>query len=105
MRRQNAVDRAPAQFAMADFTPLGAAHASGFTDRVGREIVVQQERLFVGSRKRVDVLLVLAGAERGHDHGLGFAAGEQRRAVGAGQYTALGADVAAGVVIGGAETL
>ena len=97
VRRQHRVDRAPSQLAVADFTPLGAAHASGFTDRVGREVVVQQERLFVGSRQCVDVLLVLAGAERGHHHRLSLAAGEQRRAMGAGQHADFRDDVADGL--------
>ncbi len=94
MRRQHRVDRAPGQLAMADLAPLGAAHTSGFADRVGREVVVQQELLLVGARQRVDVLLVLAGAERGHHHRLGFAAGEQRRTMGAGQHADFGDDVA-----------
>ncbi len=64
---------------------LGAAEAAGLTDRVGREVVVQQERFLVRARQRVDPLLVLAGAERGDDHRLRLAAGEQRRAVGARQ--------------------
>jgi hypothetical protein len=38
----------------------------------------------------VDELLVLAGAERGNDHGLGLAAGEQRRTVGTRQEADLG---------------
>ncbi len=50
MRRQHRMDRTPGELAVADFTPLGAAHASGFTDRIGREIVVQQELLLVGAR-------------------------------------------------------
>ncbi len=57
------------------------AHTAGFTDAVGREIVVQHEALFGGAGERVDELLILAGAERGDDDGLGFTAGEQRRAV------------------------
>ncbi len=94
MRRQHRMDRAPGEFAVADFAPLGAAHASGFTDRVGREVVVQQELLLVGARQRVDVLLVLAGAERGHHHRLGFTAGEQRRAMGARQHADFGDNLA-----------
>ena len=97
MRRQHRVDRAPGKLAVADLAALGAAEATGLTDRVGREVVVQQERLFVRSRQRVDVLLVLAGAERGHDHRLGLAAGEERRAVGAGQHADFGNDAAHGL--------
>ena len=66
---------------------------------------MQQERLFVGSRQRVDVLLVFAGAERGHHHRLGFAAGEQRRAMGAGQYADFGDDVADGLGIAAVDAL
>ena len=66
---------------------------------------MQQERLLVRSRQRVDVLLVLAGAERGHHHRLGFAAGEQRRAVGAGQYADFGDDVADGLGVAAVDAL
>ena len=94
VRRQNGADRAPGELAVPDLTSLGTAEAAGFADREGREIVVQQERLLVGSRQRVDVLFVLAGAERGYHQRLSLAAGEQRRAVGAGQHADLGDDVA-----------
>ena len=53
---------------------------------------MEQEALLVGALERVDVLLVLAGAERRHDQRLGLAAGEQRRAVGARQHADLGED-------------
>jgi hypothetical protein len=39
-------------------------------------------KFLVGAFQRVDDLLVLAGAERGDDDGLGFTAGEQGRTVG-----------------------
>ena len=105
MRRQHRMDRAPGQLAVADLAALGAAHATGFTDRVGREVVVQQELLLVGPCQRVDVLLVLAGAERGHHHRLGFAAGEQRRAVGARQHADFGDDVAHGLDVAAVDAL
>ena len=66
MRRQHRVDRAPGELAVADLAALGAAETAGLADRVGRKVIVQQERLLVRSRQRVDILLVLAGTERGH---------------------------------------
>ena len=105
MRRQHRMDRAPGQLAVADLAALGAAEASGFADRVGREVVVQQELLLVGPRQRVDVLLVLAGAERGHHHRLGLAAGEQRRAMGARQHADFGDDVADGLDVAAVDAL
>ncbi len=66
---------------------------------------MQQERLFVGSRQCVDVLFVLAGAERGHHHRLGFAAGKQRRAMSAGQYANFRDDVADGLGIAAVDAL
>ena len=65
--RRNRTDRAPGKLAVADFAALGAAEAAGLADRVGREVIVEQEMLLVGSLQGVDPLLVLAGAERG-DH-------------------------------------
>ena len=77
---------------MADLAAAGRSHAAGLAGRVGREVVVQHEVLAVLAVERVDDLLVLAGAERGDDERLGFAAGEQRRAVGARQDADLGDD-------------
>ena len=105
LRRQHRMDRAPGELAVADFAALGAAHAAGFTDRVGREVVVQQERLLVGALQRVDALLVLAGAERGDDQRLGFTAGEQRRAVGARQHADFGDDRAHGLEVAAVDAL
>ena len=47
---------------------------------------MQHEILLVGALQAVDKLLVLAGAQRGHHQRLGFAAGEQRRAVSTRQH-------------------
>ena len=85
LRRQHRMDGAPGELAVADLTAARCTDAAGFADREGREIVVQQERFFVGPLQRVDELLVLAGAERRDHQRLGLAAGEQRRAVGARQ--------------------
>ena len=60
---------------------------------------MQQEVLLVGALQRVDVLLVLAGAERGDHQRLGLAAGEQRRAVGARQHADFGDDRAHGLQV------
>ncbi len=46
---------------------------------------MQQEAFLVGAFQGVDELLVVAGAQGGDHQGLGLAAGEQGRAVGAGQ--------------------
>ena len=90
--RQHRPNRPPGELAVADFAPARRAHAAGFADRVGGEVVVEQEALLVGPLERVDVLLVLAGAERRHHQRLGLAAGEQSRAVGARQHADLGED-------------
>ena len=58
---------------------------------------MQEEGLLVGALERVDVLLVLAGAERRDRKRLGLAAREQRRAVGARQDADLGDDRAHGL--------
>ena len=99
------MDRAPGKLAVADLAALGAAHAAGLADRVGREVVVQQERLLVGPLQRVDPLLVLAGAERGHHQRLGFAAGEQRRAVRARQDAGFGDDRTDGLEVAAVDAL
>ncbi len=90
--RQHRVDGAPGELAMSDFAPAGRAHTAGLADRIGREVVVEQEALLIRSLERVDVLLVLAGAERRHHQGLRLAAREQGRAVSARQNADLGED-------------
>ncbi len=99
------MQRAPGQLAVADFAPLGAAHAAGLADRIGREVIVQQEAFLVRALQCVDPLLVLAGAERGNHQRLGFAAGEQRRSVGARQQADFGDDVAHGLEIAAVDAL
>ena len=57
---------------------------------------MEQEPLLVGPVQRIDILLVLARAERGDDHRLRFAAREQSRAMGARQHADLRQDRAHG---------
>ncbi len=97
--RQHRANGAPGELAVADFAPAGRAHAAGLADRIGREVVMEQEPLLVGPVQRIDILLVLAGAERGDDQRLRFAAREQSRAMGAGQHPDLGQDRAHGAQI------
>ncbi len=53
---------------------------------------MEQEALLIRPLQRVDILLVLAGAEGRNHQGLRLAAGEQGRAVGARQHADLGED-------------
>ena len=94
--RQHRADGAPGELAVADFAPAGRAHAAGLADRIGREVVVEQEPLLIGAVQRIDILLVLARAERRDDHRLRFAAGEQSRAMRARQHPDLSQDRAHG---------
>ena len=90
---------------MADLAPSRRAGASGFADRIMREVVVQQERLFIRPLQRVDELLILGGAERGHHQRLGLAAGEQRRAVGARQHADFRHDRTHGLQVAAVDAL
>ncbi len=92
VQRQHGTDGAPGELAVADLAPPGRPDPAGLADREGRKIVVQEERLLVGPGEGVDILLVLAGAERGDDQRLRLAAREQRRAVGARQHADLRPD-------------
>ena len=56
-----------------------------FSDGERREVVVQHEALLGFAFEGFEALLVVVGAEGGGDQRLGFAAGEERRTVGAGQ--------------------
>ncbi len=66
---------------MPDLAPAGAGHATDLADRIGREIVVQQEIAAEIAMQGVDDLFVVAGSQRGHHQRLGFAAREQGRAM------------------------
>ena len=90
--RHQRMHGAPGELAVADLAPAGRAHAARLADGERREIVVQHEALLAGTLQRVDELLVLAGAQRGHDDGLRLAAREQGRAVRARQEVHLGGD-------------
>jgi hypothetical protein len=68
---------------VADLPSPGTAEPARLTHRKWGEIVVQHEGFLVGAFKRVDILLILAGAERSHHQRLGLAAGEKCRAMGA----------------------
>ena len=83
------------QSSVADFAAARAAHEAHFADAERREVVVQHEALggFRGIQQ-LDALLVVLGAERGGDQRLRFAAGEQRRAVGARQHADFDVDLA-----------
>ncbi len=70
---------------MADLATSGAAQERYFADREGREVVVQHEALLGFAFEALQSLHVVAGAERGGDERLRFAAGEDGAAVGARQ--------------------
>ncbi len=77
---------------MSDLAAARRAHAARLAGGVRRKIVVQHEMRAIFALERVDDLLILAGAQGRDDQRLGFAAGEQRRAVSARQHADLGLD-------------
>ncbi len=80
---QHRMNGAPCQLAMADFAAARRAHAARFAHRIGREIIMQHEMLFLCANQAINELFVFAGAKRGHNEGLRFTTREQRRTVGA----------------------
>ena len=94
--RQHRANGAPGELAVPDFAPAGRSHAAGFADRIGGKVVVEQEPLLIGPVQRIDILLVLARAQRGDDHRLRFSTREQSGAMGSGQHPDLGQDRAHG---------
>ncbi len=91
-RRQHRTYCAPGKLAVADLAPAWRAHAARLADGIGREVIVEQEALLVGAFERVNVLLVLAGAEGRNDQRLRLAARKQRRAMRARQNADLRED-------------
>ena len=79
---------------MTNLTTARRANATRFTDRIGREVVVQQEVRTIVAMQRVDDLLIVTGAQRGDNQTLCLSSGEQGRTVGARQNMGFGHDVA-----------
>src|SRR6516162_5387076 len=73
----SASDVPPSELAMSDLAPTGRAEPSGLADRERREVIMEQERLLVGTGQGIHELLVFTGAEGRHRQRLSFAAGEQ----------------------------
>ena len=99
---QNGLEGAFGKMAVADFA-AGHAHGLHFAHGVGREVIVQHEALAFIALQGIDLLLVAGGAEGGHGEGLGFAAGEEHGAVGAGQDGGLDLDGAHGLGVAGVD--
>src|SRR5262245_25901579 len=87
--RQNWMNGAPGELAVADLAPPRPAHAPGLPYREWREVVMQEEGFLVGSLQCIDPLLILAGAERCDNQRLRLAAREKRRTVRPGQHSDL----------------
>ena len=88
---------------MADLATADAGHTSNFANGERREVVVQHEAALLLAFVALHALRVVGGAERGGDERLGFAAGEERRAVHAGEHAGLDGDLAdlvEGAVVG-----
>ena len=92
LARQHRRERAAGQVAVADVAARGAAHELRLAHGEGREVVVEEERVLALALVLLDDLRVVGGAERRGHEGLGLAAGEERRAVGAGEDADLGGD-------------
>ncbi len=102
--RQHGEQRALGQTAVADFAALRRTDAAAFAGGVRGHVVVQHEAIAVFAGQRVDDLLVAVGAERGNSQRLGFATGEQRRAVGARQHAGTHGDRAHGAGVATVDT-
>ncbi len=100
---ENGGDGALGECSVAHFATTDAGHTSCFTNAEGREVVVEHEVFLLLAFVALEALPVVGGAEGGGDQGLGFAAGEERGTVGAGQNAGLdadGADLVEGAAIG-----
>ena len=100
---EDGFDGAPCEGAVADLATADAGHTSNFTNGERREVVVQHEVTLLLAFVALHALRVVGGAERRGDQRLGFAAGEERRTVHAGQHAGLDRDLAnlvEGAVVG-----
>ena len=87
-------DRPLRQRAVTDFAAPGSAQKCHFSNRKRRKVIVQHEALLGFAFEDFEALHVVAGAQGGGDQGLGFAAGEDGRAVGARQHADFDPDIA-----------
>ncbi len=90
--RNHRRQRALGQRSVADLAAPGAGHAPDFTDREGREVVVEHEALPRLALERLDLLRIVGRAERAGDERLRFAAREDRGPVRAGEDAGLDPD-------------
>ena len=79
---------------MADFAAACAAQKCNFSNRKRRKVIVQHEAFLGFAFEDFEALHVVAGAQGGGDQRLGFAAGEDGGAVGAGQNADFDPDIA-----------
>ena len=77
---------------MPDLSPAGSTESPGLSHRIGREIIVQHERVATFPLQRIDDLGIAGGTQCDSANGLGLAPGEQGRAVGPGQDAHLAGD-------------
>ena len=103
--RQHRLDAPLGQGPVPDLAAARAANRPHLADREGGEVVVEHELLRILVDQAVDPLLVLAGAERDRDQGLGLAALEERRAVHPGQQVDLAVDRTERLVVAAVGTL
>src|SRR5262249_3193495 len=94
--REQRGERAAGQVAVPDLAARRAAEELHFTDREGREIVVEHEALEGLALEVLDLLRLLRGAGGPGDAGLGLAAGEDGRAVRAREHAEVDGDGADG---------
>ena len=91
---QHCEQRALGQCAVADLAASRATQEGHFAHRERREVVVQHEALLGFAFEGLQPLHVFAGAQRGGDQRLGFAAGKDRRPVRARQHADFDPDIA-----------
>src|SRR5436190_2079659 len=78
---QNSFDRALCQVSVTDLTTACTVHATCFTHRVWREIIMKQEFAFFHAHQRVDHLLIITSAQSHSTQSLSFTASEKTRSV------------------------
>ena len=84
------LDRTLGKGTVTDLAAVHSTEAAGFADAEGREIVMEHEALGVRATAiGIDHLGLIGGSESRDAEGLGFATGEDRAAVGAGQQADL----------------
>src|SRR5690606_41170944 len=92
------------QTTVTDFTTTYRTDTTGFTHGVGREVVMEQERVSDGTKQGIHHLCIAGRTQGGYHDGLSFTTGKHGGTVSGRQYTGFDGQRTHGIVITTVDT-